>query len=147
MVSRTEEPMAAESHRFKVESKGNSQVLDITDKVAECLASGRIRDGVATVFVVGSTAAVTTTEFEPGLVEHDLGAAFERIAPAEAYYHHHETWGDDNGHAHVRASLIGPSLAVPLVGGKLTLGTWQQIVLIDFDTRPRKREIVVQVVG
>jgi secondary thiamine-phosphate synthase enzyme len=106
-----------------------------------------LQRGVVTVFVVGSTAAVTTVEYEPGLVEDDLAAAFERLAPKDIDYAHNERWGDGNGYAHVRASLIGPSLAVPFVEGKLVCGTWQQIVLVDFDNRPRSRRVVVQMVG
>jgi secondary thiamine-phosphate synthase enzyme len=139
--------MSVETHRFEVRTKGDNHVVNLTGLVAERLAEGRIRDGVATVFVVGSTAGITTTEYEPGLVNHDLAACFEKIAPDDAVYQHEETWHDDNGHAHVRASLLGPSIAVPLLDGKMTLGQWQQIILIDFDTRPRHREIVVQVVG
>jgi secondary thiamine-phosphate synthase enzyme len=96
--------------------------------------------------VSGSTAGLTTIEYEPGLVQ-DLPAAFERIAPRSARYRHHERWGDDNGHSHVRASLLGPSLVVPVEGGRLLLGTWQQIVLVDFDTRARRRDVVVQLWG
>lgn len=139
--------MAIESHRFEVQTKGHNHVLDLSPGVLKCLREGEIRDGIVTVFVVGSTAAITTTENEPGLVEHDLEAALEGIAPEGGRYRHEETWHDDNGHSHVRASLIGPSIVVPLVNGELTLGTWQQIVLLDFDTRPRRREIVVQVLG
>lgn len=139
--------MAVESHRLLVDSRGNSQVIDLSTMIRDCLSRVRIHNGVVTFFVIGSTAALTTTEFEPGLAQTDLKAAYERIAPEDGRYRHEETWHDDNGHSHVRASLTGPSLAVPLVRGELTLGTWQQIVLIDFDTRPRKREIVVQVVG
>jgi secondary thiamine-phosphate synthase enzyme len=99
-----------------------------------------------TVFVVGSTAGLTTIEYEPGLV-HDIKKAFERIAPESGHYQHHEKWGDDNGHSHVRATLLGPGLTIPVVSGKLPLGTWQQVILVDFDTRPRNREIVVQITG
>jgi secondary thiamine-phosphate synthase enzyme len=139
--------MAVETHRLNVQTRGESDVVDLTERVSAAVASGAIRHGQATIFVIGSTAGLTTTEFEPGLATHDLAAAFEKIAPRDAAYRHEETWHDDNGHAHVRASLLGPSLAVPLVDGRLTLGQWQQIVLIDFDTRPRRREIVVQVLG
>jgi secondary thiamine-phosphate synthase enzyme len=139
--------MAVESHSVKVSTGGNSQVVNITDQVAHCIASGRIENGTATVFVIGSTAGVTTTEFEPGLVKHDLKAAFEGIAPEHATYLHEETWHDDNGHSHVRASLLGPSLTVPVIDRNLQLGTWQQIVLIDFDTRSRSRRILVQAIG
>jgi len=139
--------MAVETHRFEVPSKGHSQVLSLTDAVEARLAAGSIRNGLVCVFVTGSTAAITTTEYEPGLVNHDLKAALEQIAPEEGRYLHEETWHDDNGHSHVRASLIGPSLTVPLVDGRMTLGTWQQIVLIDCDTRSRTRTLTVQVVG
>jgi secondary thiamine-phosphate synthase enzyme len=139
--------MAVETHEIRVPTQGDSQVLDLTPQLLEALAKGRIADGTATLFVVGSTAGLTTTEHEPGLVNHDLKQCFEQIAPQAERYEHEQTWHDDNGHAHVRASLLGPSLAVPIVNRRPTLGTWQQIVLIDFDTRPRSRLIVVQVVG
>jgi len=139
--------MATETHRFHVDTRGNSHVIDISQQISRCLSDAKIGNGIATVFVVGSTASITTTEAEPGLLNHDLAAFFEKIAPANARYVHEETWHDDNGHSHVRASLLGPSVSVPLVDGSLPLGTWQQIVLIDFDTRPRKREVIVQLVG
>lgn len=139
--------MAVESHQFEIGSRGNNDVLNITDQVAGQIESGRIADGVATVFVIGSTAGITTTEFEPGLVNRDLRVAFEGIAPENGRYLHEETWHDDNGHSHVRASLLGPSLSVPVIERRLQLGTWQQIVLIDFDTRSRSRRILVQVIG
>jgi len=139
--------LAVQTHRLQVETRGNCQVLDLTERIRAALASGSLRSGTVTVFVVGSTAGITTTEFEPGLVNHDLKANYEKLAPENAYYKHEETWHDDNGHAHVRASLLGPDLTVPLVDGELVLGTWQQIVLIDFDTRARDRTVVVQVMG
>ena len=135
------------SGRFEVATHGNSQVIDITEQVGRAIADGDVRDGIVTVFVVGSTAGITTTESEPGLLNHDLKAFYERIAPEDDYYKHEETWHDDNGHSHVRASSLGPSITVPVVDGRMPLGTWQQIILIDFDTRPRRREIVVQIVG
>jgi secondary thiamine-phosphate synthase enzyme len=139
--------MPTETHRIAVGTGGHGHVLDLTPYLDEALRHGSIRDGVACVFAVGSTAGVSTTEFEPGLVHTDLAALFERLAPVDGDYAHEATWHDDNGHSHLLASLLGPSLAVPLVGGRLTLGTWQQVVLVDFDTRPRRREVVVQVVG
>ena len=139
--------MSVESHQFRLDTQGDSQVLNITDQVRRCVESGRITSGIATVFVIGSTAAITTTEFEPGLVNRDLKVAFEGIAPENAEYLHEQTWHDDNGHSHVRASLVGPSLTVPFTDGQLQLGTWQQIVLMDFDTRPRTRQLIVQVLG
>ena len=139
--------MPVESHQFEVDSRGDSQVINLTDRVVRCLAQGQIRSGIVTVFVIGSTAGISTTEYEPGLVNRDLKAAFEGLAPEDGEYLHEQTWHDDNGHSHVRATLLGSSVAVPLIDGALTLGTWQQIILIDFDTRPRRRRIVVQVVG
>lgn len=138
--------MTCQTVRMAIESNGHGHVLDITGNVSAAVSSSGIRSGTATVFVTGSTAGVTTLEFEPGLV-HDLTAAFERLYPRALDYRHHERWGDDNGHSHVRASMLGPSLVVPFEEGELTLGTWQQIVLVDFDTRPRQREYVVQLLG
>lgn len=132
-------------HR-SLDSRGHGHILDITASVAGAVREAELASGVATVFVTGSTAGLTTIEFEPGLV-HDLAAAFERLYPKAMEYRHHETWGDDNGHSHVRASMLGPSLAVPFVDGKLTLGTWQQIILVDFDTRARSRAFVIQMIG
>lgn len=139
--------MSTEHARFEIETQGNNHVLDITGPVQRVLEELNISDGLVTVFVVGSTAAITTTEYEPGLVSHDLAAAFEVVAPRDGTYRHEQTWHDDNGHSHVRASMLGPSLSIPLISGQLPLGTWQQIVLIDFDTRPRHRQILVQVIG
>jgi len=132
---------------IKVKTKGNCDVVNITERVSEVVAQSDMREGTVTVFNVGSTAGITTTEYEPGLVNYDIETAFEKIAPEHARYEHEETWHDDNGHAHVRASLLGPSLSVPVVDGRLTLGTWQQIILVDFDTRPRTRTVICQMVG
>jgi secondary thiamine-phosphate synthase enzyme len=129
-----------------VSTRGDSHMIDLTARVQEVVRRHGFREGQALVFVSGSTAGLTTVEFEPGL-QKDLPAAFERFAPRGVRYAHEETWHDDNGHAHVRASLLGPSLAVPFRDGRLLLGTWQQIVLVDFDTRPRQREVVVQLSG
>jgi secondary thiamine-phosphate synthase enzyme len=133
--------------RIQLRTAGNAQVLDITDEVARRLADSGVRSGILAVFVVGSTAGITTTEAEPGLLQHDLKAFWERVAPERERYRHEETWHDDNGHSHVRASALGPSLSIPVVDGQMPLGTWQQIVLIDFDTRGRDRTVIVQVVG
>jgi len=135
------------TEEIQIATKGNCDVVNITEEVSEAIAQSDIANGIATVFNVGSTAGVTTTEYEPGLVNYDIAAAFEKIAPEKARYEHEETWHDDNGHSHVRASLLGPSLSVPIVDGKMTLGTWQQIILVDFDTRPRTRTIICQIVG
>jgi secondary thiamine-phosphate synthase enzyme len=133
--------------KIQVNTKGNSEVIDLTPQAEEAVAESGVSAGAATLFVIGSTAAITTTEYEPGLVNHDIKAAFEKIAPQNARYEHEETWHDDNGHSHVRASLLGPSLTVPIVDGKLTLGTWQQIILMDFDTRSRNRQVICQIIG
>ncbi len=138
--------MAVHTDTIKMSTAGNTDIQDITGPVQAAIARSGLKAGAVTVFAVGSTAGITTVEYEPGLV-HDLQRLFEEIAPAARDYKHHERWHDDNGHAHVRASLLGPSVVVPFVRGKLSLGTWQQIVFVDFDTRPRDREIVVQIMG
>lgn len=138
--------MTIQTARRSLKTRGNGDILDLTKDVAEAVRGSGIAEGIATISVTGSTAALTTLEFEPGLVE-DLKAAFERLYPREMEYRHHERWGDDNGHSHVRASMLGPSLVVPVSGGELVLGTWQQIVLVDFDTRARDREFLVQTLG
>jgi len=127
-------------------TRGNGETQDITDAVARAVAESGVISGVVTLFCPGSTSALTTIEFEPGVVA-DLQQVFDELAPADRYYRHNERWGDGNGHSHVRAALLGPSLAVPFVERRLTLGTWQQIVHIDFDIRPRRREIIAQIVG
>jgi secondary thiamine-phosphate synthase enzyme len=135
------------TEKIKLKTKGNGDIIDITENVNAVVAQSGISQGTVTVFSVGSTAGITTTEYEPGLVNYDIKAAFERIAPQDGRYEHEQTWHDDNGHAHVRAALLGPSLNVPVVDGRVTLGTWQQIILVDFDTRPRTRTIICQVIG
>ena len=131
---------------LKLSTQGESDVRDLTDAVAEAVRDAGVRDGTVTVFVPGSTAGVTTIEFEDGVVR-DLCDAIDRAAPRGIPYAHDARWGDMNGYSHVRASLLGPSLVVPFRGGGLLLGRWQQIVFIDFDNRPRKREIVLQIAG
>lgn len=138
--------MEIHSDAVEVQTRGFTHVVDITDELARCLSRSRLADGVMTAFVPGSTAALTTIEYEPGLVE-DLPALMEKLIPKDYPYRHHETWHDDNGSSHLRAALVGPSITIPFVGGRLTLGTWQQVVLVDFDTRPRNRKVVVQVIG
>ena len=135
------------TEQIQVTTRGNSQVIDITGQVGEAVADSGLAAGVVTLFHMGSTGGLTTMEYEPGLVNHDLRAAFERIAPEDDSYEHEKTWDDDNGHSHVRASLLGPSLCVPFVDARLTLGTWQQIILVDFDTRDRARTVVCQIMG
>ena len=132
--------------RHRVRTAGQGDVQDVTGKVAAAVSASGMTAGVATVAVVGSTAGITTIEFEPGAVA-DFGRLLERLAPRGGAYAHHERWGDDNGSSHVRAALIGPSLALPFSGAQLALGTWQQVVLVECDTRARERELVVQLVG
>jgi len=133
-------------HQLELRTRGEDDLIDITHQVQEAVSDSSNNIGIVHLFVIGSTAAITTIEFEPGLA-HDFPAALERIAPKDARYLHEEKWHDDNGHSHVRASIIGPSLTVPFIEGRLMLGTWQQIVLLECDTRPRERTITVQVIG
>jgi secondary thiamine-phosphate synthase enzyme len=132
------------THEISTTGQGDTQ--NVTDAVARAITQSKVRAGVVTVFVVGSTAGVTTIEFEPGAV-HDLNAVFETLAPRNGTYRHHLRWGDDNGSSHVRAALLGPSVTIPFRDAQLLLGTWQQIVVLEFDTRPRRREVIMQVVG
>lgn len=129
-----------------VSTEGNTEVVNLSSQLAE-----RIRDtpgeGLVHLFVVGSTAALTTIEFEPGLVKHDLKEVLQKLVPDDAPYEHEATWNDDNGHSHIRAALIGPALTVPFSNGKLIMGEYQQVVLLDFDTRPRRRKIVCTVIA
>ena len=134
------------THEFTFETKGDGEVLDLTANVTKVVTRSGVTSGLVVVAVAGSTAGITTIEFEPGLVA-DLQQAFERVAPAGVAYAHDQRWGLGNGHAHVRASVLGPSVTLPVVRGAMTLGEWQQVVLVDFDTRPRTRRVVVQVLG
>ncbi|KGK98293.1 secondary thiamine-phosphate synthase enzyme [Methanococcoides methylutens] len=127
-------------------TKGNSEIIDITDDVIRSVGGSGIGNGTVTVFAAGSTVAVTTLEYEPGLI-HDLQQALERIAPQNIEYKHNERWHDGNGHSHVRASFLGQSESFPLIDGRLLLGTWQQIIFIDLDNKARSRKLVVQIVG
>jgi secondary thiamine-phosphate synthase enzyme len=141
----TEDPMTVSTHRFSLATRGDNDVHDLTERVAKAVGESGVRHGIITVFVPGSTAGITTIEHEPGMVR-DLQEFLERAVPTGGRYHHNHG-GESNGHAHVRAALIGPSVTVPVIDGDLALGTWQQVVLVDFDDRPRRREVVVQVVG
>jgi secondary thiamine-phosphate synthase enzyme len=125
---------------------GDCDIIDITSQVAGQVAESGISNGTVTIFVPGSTAGVTTIEYESGLVT-DLQQMWERIVPRNIPYNHDRRWGDGNGHSHVRASMLGPSLVVPFTDGRLTLGTWQQIIMVDFDNRPRSRQVVLQIMG
>ncbi len=132
---------------FRRTTEGNDEILDLTAAVQGAVADSGVATGQASLLVQGSTAALTTLEYEPGLVGNDVAEALERLAPRDGRYLHEETWHDDNGHSHIRASVIGPSLALPIAGGRVPLGTWQQIVLVDSDTRPRDRTIHLTIVG
>lgn len=126
--------------RFTISTKGHSDIIDITDTVRKFVLEQKVKSGILLVSVKGSTAAVTTMEYEEGVI-HDLKAVLEKLAPEDAEYEHHKRWGDRNGAAHIKSALIGTSLVLPIENGSIGLGTWQQIVLIDFDMRPREREI------
>ena len=138
--------MTVVSKQIGLSTQGNGQVTDITDKVVCHVRDSGLRNGTVTLFTPGSTSALTTIEYESGAV-HDLQQLFDRIAPPNLDYRHNLRWGDGNGHAHVRHALLGPSLTIPFLDGRLTLGTWQQVILIDFDNRPRTRSVVVQIMG
>ncbi|MEE8348952.1 MAG: secondary thiamine-phosphate synthase enzyme YjbQ [Acidobacteriota bacterium] len=138
--------MLIKDYTLTLRTQGYCHVINVTDEVQGKIAESAIESGTVTVFVVGSTAGITVVEYEPGLVR-DLEELFDKIAPPTRDYHHEQTWHDGNGFSHVRASLLKPSLVVPVVSGKMRLGTWQQIVVLDFDNGPRTREVAVQVMG
>ena len=131
---------------FEIKTRGENDILDVSDDVANVITSSGMKDGIACIFVSGSTGVLTTIEYEPGLLE-DLPAALERLAPKDMVYQHHLRWQDGNGHSHVRASMMGPGITVPFREGRLLLGTWQQIAFIEMDVKPRRRQIEVQLVG
>lgn len=134
------------SGRIQLQTRGNGHILDITGEVQSQIRSSGLKDGIVTLFTPSSTSALTTTEYESGVV-HDLQQLLDRIAPPDIDYRHNLRWGDGNGHSHVRHALLGPSLTIPLVDGRLTLGTWQQIIFADFDNRARSRSVVIQILG
>ena len=138
--------MTIETHSFEIKSKGKTDIIDITENVQSIIETNQFSEGSALIFIGGSTAGITTIEYEPGLLK-DYPAFFEKIAPSKEIYKHDETWNDGNGFSHIRAALQGASFTVPFVNGKLLLGTWQQIILIDFDNRPRNRKVIVQISG
>ncbi len=138
--------MKSITKRISVYMKPETGMEDITANVQEIVNESNLKNGIAVVFIVGSTGGISTIEFEPGLLE-DVPKALEKIAPPNTNYEHHKTWGCDNGRSHVKSTIIGPSLTVPFTDGKLTLGTWQQIVAMNFDTRARKRDIIIQILG
>jgi secondary thiamine-phosphate synthase enzyme len=138
--------MSVITKTITVNSNGENDIIDITRLTDDAIKASRLQNGIVAIFVSGSTAAITTIEFEPGL-KKDFPEMLARIAPSAIEYEHDNTWHDGNGHSHVRASLIGPSLTVPFKNKSLMLGTWQQIVLLEMDTRPRERNIVLQIIG
>ncbi|MCD4690336.1 secondary thiamine-phosphate synthase enzyme YjbQ [bacterium] len=127
-------------------TRGDGDTLNITVELAQLVTKSGLTDGIATLFIGGSTAGITTIEYESGVIE-DVQEVLETLAPSSRDWRHHRRWGDHNGHSHIRSALVGPSLSVPFVNGSLTLGTWQQVVLMDFDECPRTREVVVQIIG
>ncbi len=133
-------------HKLTKKTKGSGDLIDITQEISHALHKSGLKNGMVTVFNIGSTAAITTFEFEPGLI-HDIQELYEKLVPSKKHYAHDETWGDANGFSHLRAALQGPSLTIPFENGELLLGTWQQVVLAEFDNRPRQRQIVVQTIG
>jgi secondary thiamine-phosphate synthase enzyme len=138
--------VTVQTEHIELSTHGEADAIDITDPVRSAIAKSGLRDGIACIFAPGSTGGVTTIEFESGCIS-DLQGLFSRIAPRNLEYEHHKRWGDGNGHSHVRAALLGPSLAIPFVEGEPTLGTWQQIIFVDFDNRARSRRLVLQLVG
>jgi len=138
--------MAVKTFSIQLETRGDADIQDITDAVASLVHESDLMDGVVTIFCPSATSALTTIEYESGCIS-DLRRLFDEIVDPNRHYQHNARWGDGNGHSHVRAALLGPSFSVPFVQQRLTLGTWQQIIYVDFDNRPRRRELVVQVVG
>ncbi len=138
--------MKIDIEELSFQTKGRGDIIDITRQVEEIVKNSKIQNGLVNIFCPGSTVGITTMEYEPGL-KKDLNILFDKIAPKETYYYHHETWGDDNGSSHVLSSIIKQFFIFPIINGKLVRGTWQQVVLIEFDTRPRNRKIIVQVIG
>ena len=138
--------MSVETKIIELSTNGDCDVLDITKSVEGAVRESSISSGTVTVFVPGSTAGITTIEYESGAIS-DLREIFSKLVPENEFYAHNARWGDGNGHSHIRASLLGPSLSVPFQSSKLITGTWQQVILVDFDNRPRNREIILQIVG
>ena len=138
--------MSVISKSISLNTKGNADVHDITDQIANVISSSGLKDGTATIFCPSSTSALTTIEYESGAVS-DLRRLFDEIIPVNREYAHNERWHDGNGHSHVRAALLGPSITIPFVDRQLTLGTWQQIIYVDFDNRPRQRKLIIQLIG
>lgn len=138
--------MTVKTLSFQISTRGNADMLDITDQVRQKVAESGLSDGIVTIFCPSSTSGLTTIEYESGCLS-DLKRLFDQLAPPEQHYAHNARWGDGNGHSHLRAALLKASFTVPFVSGRLTLGTWQQIIYVDFDNRSRRRELIVQVMG
>ena len=138
--------MTVETTSISLNTHGNADILDITDQITIALSKSKLKAGTATIFCPSATSALTTIEFEGGALS-DLRRLFEEIIPSNREYKHNERWHDGNGHSHVRAALLGPSITIPFVDGQLTLGTWQQVIYVDFDNRPRQRKLIVQLIG
>ncbi len=138
--------MAVATDTIRCHTDGNGDTIDLTSDLAQSIAASGLRNGVATLFIGGSTAGITTIEFESGVIE-DVREVLETLAPSDRDWRHHKRWGDHNGHSHIRSALVGPSLSVPFLNGESVLGMWQQVVLLDFDERPRSREVIVQLIG
>ena len=138
--------MTVTTKTAQIETRGENDVINITGQTSKALEESKLQDGIVTVFISGSTAAITTIEYEPGL-KQDFPRMLSRIVPKNIEYQHDNTWHDGNGHSHIKASLIGPSMTIPFKDGNLMLGTWQQIVLLETDTKPRQRKIILQIIG
>jgi secondary thiamine-phosphate synthase enzyme len=138
--------MTVYTGEVKIKTNGEPDIINITEQVSQHLKQSTIQSGLVTIFCTGSTTAVTTIEYEPGLLK-DLPKAMERFAPRDAVYEHHLRWQDGNGHSHVRAAIIGPSLTIPIIKGKMPLGAWQQIALFELDVKPRTRQLIIQIIG
>jgi secondary thiamine-phosphate synthase enzyme len=138
--------MTVRTQTFEIKSQGNADMIDITQQVAKCVTEAGLENGIVTIFCPSSTSGVTTIEYESGCLS-DFDRLFNEIIDPQRNYAHNARWGDGNGHSHVRAALLGASLSVPFIGGRLSLGTWQQIIFVDFDNRPRARELILQVMG
>lgn len=134
------------SEKINLQTKGHGDMINITPQVSKAIVAARLADGITTLFISGSTAGLTTIEFESGLIT-DFTMMWDRMIPKNIHYHHDSAWGDGNGHSHIRASLLGPSVTIPFSNHQLNLGTWQQIILVDFDNRPRQREVIIQIIG
>ena len=138
--------MTISTKRIQINTNGQGDTINVTTDIAREVNNSGVNSGIVTVFIPGSTAGISAIEYEPGLMD-DIKVMWERLVPSNINYEHDKAWGDGNGHSHVRSSLLGPSITIPFVNKRLTLGTWQQVVIVDFDNRPRSREIILQIMG